>query len=72
MPMDFEPTTDEIEQETMELEMTPVCIDMKKKAKKASARLANIMCRKTSKNYFRFNLKLQTTNFFKSQTRLAA
>lgn len=69
--MDFEPTIDELKQDAMELELTPVCIDARKKAKKAAARLANIMCHKTSKTHFSFNPKLQTKNFFKSQTRLA-
>ena len=69
--MEFEPTTEGTKQETMEIEMTPVCIDMKKKAKKAAARPANILGRKTSKNCPSFILKFQTTNFFKSQTQPA-
>ncbi len=59
MPMDFEPTTDEIKPDKMEMELTPVCIDARKKAKKAAARLANIMCHKTSKNYPSYIPKLQ-------------
>jgi len=70
--MEFEPTTEGTKQETMEIEMTPVCIDMKKKAKKAAARPANILCPKISKNYTTLIIKIYPTNFFKIQTQPAS
>lgn len=69
--MDFEPGKDELKKETMDMEMTPVCIDIKKKAKKGS-RAANILCHKTSKTYSLILPKLQTTSLFKSQTQLTS